>query len=84
MLKRIKYIRNLSVDLVMKQLNPAPGTVAFTNVIYINASMHEVIRQKFCIHLLFIMSCVEYMIVTAVVATHEKRNGEIILFYTLI
>jgi hypothetical protein len=30
------------------------------------------------------MSCVEFMIVTAEVATHEKRNDEIILFYTLI
>jgi hypothetical protein len=48
--------------------------------------MHEVIRQKFYVHLLLspCMSCVEYMIVTAEVATYEKRNGEIILFYTLI
>jgi hypothetical protein len=79
MLKHIKHTTNLSVDLVVKQLNPVPVTVAVTNIIYINASMLEVIRQKFYVHLLLppCISCVEYVIVTAEVATHEKRNGEI-------
>lgn len=66
----------------MKQLNPVPVTVAVINIMYINASMHEVVIQKFYLHLLLspCMSCVEYMIINAEVATHEKRNGEIILF----
>jgi len=86
MLKHIKHTTNLSVDLVVKQLNPVPVTVAVTNIIYINASMHEVTRQKFYVHLLLspCISCVEYVIITAEVATHEERNGEIILFYTLV
>jgi len=81
MLKHIKNIKNLSVDLVVKQLNPILVTVAVTNIMYTNASMHEVIRQKFYIHLLLspCMSCVEYTTVTAEVATHEKRNGKLIL-----
>jgi len=52
MVTHIKHITNLSVDLVVKQLNPVPVTVAVTNIMYTNASMHDVIRQKFYIHLL--------------------------------
>jgi hypothetical protein len=65
----------------VKQPNPVPVTVAVTNIMYTNASMYEVILQKFYIHLLpsQFMSCVQYMIITAEVATDEKRNGEIIL-----
>jgi hypothetical protein len=76
MFKHIKHIKNISVDLVVKQLNPVPVTVAVTNIRYTNASMHEVIRQKFYVYLLLspYMSCVEYMIVTAEVTTHGGKK----------